>query len=254
MTSAHDPTPGERERFEHLLRGHASLLLTRAEAEELRVLAAADPARTRQVEEFTCVHDAFARERALLRAVRAPAEPAEEADEGHQRLARASVRAEEELRGRLLHTRPIVPLRARRRSAVWARVGLVVAVAAALFLVLRAVWPTSPPALVSGVPRDERAGQVVASIQMAPHVSSIDRSLSWSPVWHAQGYEVEVVDADGAVMMRRPSEQSRSTRWELTPDQIERLRARTDLRLRVRALDSSGLLVGATGDLPLRVE
>ncbi|MEZ5963059.1 MAG: hypothetical protein R3F56_04345 [Planctomycetota bacterium] len=220
------------------------------ERAELRALAEAPEVRAAMVE-FDHVHELCAHERALFAAVAAPAEAAEEADEGFARLAAAGARAESDLRGRLLH--PALHVAGRRRFLrVWLAVPLVAAAAFLLAYTLGAF--TAPPALHQEAPRDERAGGVVAGILLAPHLSAADRCLEWSPVWHARTYEVAVFDTGGKVLLQRPLEQARSTRWELTEEQIATLRAKGDLRLRVRALDGSGLVVGSTGDLPLQVQ
>lgn len=252
MTVMRERDGSDQERFEVLLRGHAVMHLTASEREQLQALAAADPARRRMVTDFDRLHTDLARERALFATVASPADPVEEADEGFARLAAASASAEDELRGRLLHTPNVRVLRPHRRLA---RIGVVIAALAAAAVIATKLGVFSgPPALQQGTPRDERAGSVVAHIMIAPHVSMVDRSLSWSVVWHAQTYEVAVLDAVGNVVLQRAPEQARSTRWELTTEQIDDLRVRPELRLRVRAFDGSGLLVGATGDLPLQVQ
>lgn len=251
MTSARERREPEAPRASALLRGHALGALTADEQAELRDLARQQTAVRAAMTEFDRVHALCAQERALFAAVAVPAEVAEEADAGYARLAAAGARAEGELRSRLSHPTVGVGPR-RRRLRAWHLLPLA---AAALLMAAWALgWFAPPPALHQGAPRDERAGGVVTSIFMAPHLSAADRRLEWSPVWHAQTYEVAVFDADGKVLLQRPSEHARSTRWELTEEQIATLRARTDLRLRVRALDGSGLVVGSTGDLPLQVQ
>lgn len=251
MTSAREPDDLDPRRFDALVRGHAVMQLTDAEQTQLRALAAGDPGRRRAVADFDELHRRFAQERALMAAVAAPGEPVEEVDEGFARLAAAAARAEDELRSRLLHAAGALPAPRRRLL----RFGLAVAALAAAVVLAFAFGPWSPPPrLHDSVPGDERAGGVVASIMMAPHLSAADRSLEWSPVWHARTYEVAVLDADGKVVLQRSPEQARSTRWDLTSQQVDTLRTRRELRLRVRALDGTGLLVGASGDLPLQVQ
>lgn len=238
--------------FEQLLRGHATLSLTAAEQGELRALAAADAECGEQVAAFTAVHQAFADERALYAAVAAPAQAVEESDESFARLAAAGARAENDLRSRLLHAPAPMRLRARQRP-----VRIVLKVAAALAAAALVAFALGvfdgPPALHQGVPRPEVAGGVAHTIVIAPHVSAADRTLSWSPLWHAASYDVVIVDAGGKVVLQRAADLARSTRWELTTQEFEQLRARPELRLRVRALDGMGLPVGTSGDLPLAV-
>lgn len=234
--------------------------LTADERGELSALAAAQPAVQDAKADFDHVHALCAQERALFEAVAAATEPAEEADPGFARLAAAGAGAESDLRGRLLHPAADVvhPRRPHRRPyrrpyrRLW--LALPLAAAAALVCGWALGWFAAPPALHQSAPRDERAGGVVSNILLAPHLSAADRRLEWSPVWHAQTYEVAVLDAGGKVLLQRSPEQARSTRWELTEEQIATLRASRDLRLRVRALDGSGLVVGSTGDLPLQVQ
>jgi len=249
VTSTTDPND-DGEEFAALLRAHATSILTAAEQVKLRALAAPDPERRRAVADFERLHADFAHERALRRSIVSPGHPAEEVDEGFARLAAAGAEAEAELRSRLLHANLVQP----SRRHVVRRVVLVgIGLAAAWWIASLLFGWHSPPPLDPGLPRDQRAGGVVANIMIAPHLSAADRALSWSPIWHAQSYEVTVLESDGKVVLQRPHDQARSTRWEFTGEQIEELRMLGELRLRIRALDGSGLLVGATGDLPLQV-
>ncbi len=250
--------------FEPLLRGHATLTLTAQERERLAQATAGDGARRAEVAAFDRVHAAFAGERALQAMVSAPVEAVEEGDEGFARLAAVGARCEADLRSKLLHPpgsvlfRPnlVRPLLFRSRSRAM-RVGLGV-VAALAAGVLLAIWLgafSAPPALHTGTPGREVAGGQAHSIVIAPRLSAADRTLSWSPLWHATSYEVVVVDARGNVVLQRASDQARSTRWELTTEEFEQLRAgQPELRLRVRALDGVGLPVGTSGDLPLSIK
>lgn len=250
--------------FEHLLRGHATLTLTAQERARLAQATASDRARRAEVAALDHVHAAFARERSLRAVVSAPVEAVEESDDGFARLAAAGARCELDLRGKLLHTprsgvsRPLIfrPLLFSTRARA-ARVGLGVVAALAAGLLL-AIWLgafSAPPALHKGTPGREVAGGDGHSIVIAPRLSAVDRSLSWSPLWHATSYEVVVVDARGNVVLQRSPDQARSTRWELTTEEFEQLRAgQPELRLRVRALDGVGLSVGTSGDLPLSIK
>lgn len=239
--------------FEGLLRGHATLTLTAQEREALGKITASDRARAAEVAGFDQVHAAFARERALFGAVSAPVEAAEEADEGFARLAAAGARAEAELRGRLLHAPAPVVLRPRRRGrrvVLWA----VAALAAGTLVALALDGFSGPPALQQGTPGREVAGGELHGIVIAPHLSAADRTLSWSPLWHAVSYDVVIVDARGNVVLQRAPDQARSTRWELTTREFDQLCVRqAELRLRVHARDGAGLSVGTSGDVPLTI-
>jgi hypothetical protein len=240
--------------FAALLQGHATLSLTAEERDRLLAACAGHPARAAQLEAFTRLHEVFARERAVFTAVAAPPDPAEEGDEGFARLAAAGARAQAELRSRLVHAPaqfPVVLPRRRRRILV----GLALLAAAMLAAFGLGVFDAGPPRLRPSAPLPGAAGGEGQSIVIAPRLSAADRTLSWSPLWHAQSYDVVVVDAAGNVVLRRSPDHARSTRWELTTAEFEQLRARRlELRLRVRALDGAGLPVGTSGDLPLALD
>lgn len=238
----------------HLQRAHLLGTLTTAERAQLREACAADAELARDVAADAALHDLFARERTLRVAALRPGEASEEADETMARLAAAGARAEGDLRARLLH--PVVaaprraPLRLLRAGAL-----AVAALAAAWWLATSLGWFAGPPALQSTKPGDERLGHEVAGIVIAPHLSAGERSLSWSPVWQASGYEAVVVDAAGRVVLERAAAHARSTQWELTVAEFDGLRQRGEpLRLRVRALDSTGICVSTSGDLPLTIK
>ncbi len=240
--------------FDLLLQGHANATLTAGERARLDALCAADAARAHTRSQLDALHAAFAAERALRAEVSAPLEAREEADEGFARVAKAAARAEDELRARLRHAPTTLTLRAPRRLRPLV-LGSLVALAAALVLAVLLGAFDRPPALQQGTPSGDRLGGDVVTIVIAPRLSSRDRTLSWSPVWHAHDYAAVIVDAAGKVVLERAAEHARSTRWELTVDEFENLRARSqDLRLRVQARDGLALPVATSGDLPLIIE
>lgn len=243
------------DRLAELLRAHATATLTADERAELEAVRRTDPECAAAVARVDAVHRAFARERALRARIAAPPDPAEEADEAFARMAAAAARAEAELRSRLLHR--ALPRVVVRRGRTWRRAAAIALLAAAGVLV--AAWfgafSSAPPTLRRSVPAPETAGGEGASIVIAPRLSAVDRTLSWGPLWHAATYDVVILDGAGNVVLRRAADRERSTRWELTADEFERVRAHAPgLRLRVRALDGAGLPVGTSGDLPLTIE
>lgn len=237
-----------------LQRAHLLGSLTASERARLREACGEDAALAREVAADLDLHDLLSRERGLLVDALRPVSPSEEADETMTRMLAASGRAEAELRARLLHAAQSAPVRAPRlrlRTAVL----VAVAVAAAVWIASALGAFGGPPSLQRSAPRDERAGGELSGIVIAPQLSASERSLSWGPVWHAHGYEVVVLDGAGKVVLQRGDAHTKSTQWELTTSEFETLRQRlAPLFLRVRALDSSGLCVTSSGDLPLTLK
>jgi hypothetical protein len=235
--------------FEQLLIGHGNAVLTAEETRRLRELAAARPGWAAEVRAIDAIHARFADERRLFDAVARPVEAREEADEGYRRLLRAGARAEDELRHRLLHEPTVtsIPAPRWRRRLSW----LVAAAAAAAILWFLPRGDVPPP-MLDRRPDDTRLGG--SAIVFMPQISRDARSFAWHQVVGASAYDASIVDAAGAVLLERSADQRSSSRWDLTPDEFDRLRGHPGgLFLRVVALDRAGVRISSSGELPFDV-
>ena len=243
--------PGsDADEFEQLLAAYANRELSGAQRQRLDTLVTS-PQRAAAVDELQALHDWLDDEASLRRVVAAPVEAREEQDATWQRIARSAALAGEELRVRLATAPdlPVVPAAGRR-----ARWLLLPAAAAAVLIVWLLLARGGPPALIDGRPDDSRLG-ATSRILMVPEISSRSPSFSWHAVPGARGYDVSVFDTQDNVVLERPAASAAATTWDLTRAEFAALRGhRGRLLLRVIARDGAGLVVGSTGDLPVRVK
>jgi hypothetical protein len=244
---------GGAEEFARLLTGHANRELTAAEDERLRRLAAGDARRGQAVAEIEQVHELFRAERELRAATEEPLAATAELDGTWQRLQRAAAAGEQELRARLRRAPAAGSFAGagRRRSRLLAG-ALALAAAAALVagLLLLQDRGDAPPL----IPRAPGAGELGggAVVLLEPEIRAEEPAVAWHPVPGALAYEVVAVDAGGKVLAQRAEERAKSTRWDLTAGEYERLRAaRGALFLRVMARDGAGIPIATSGDLVL---
>lgn len=231
--------------FDRLFAAHCNRELEPGEFEQLQVLAGADEERAQAVQEVETMHRLFASERALFAAAAAPLEPRDEADEVYRGLCRRAAQAEETLRASATAgTAPVSRARLLSAPRGW------VAAAAAAFLVVAAYalgvfTPAEPEDLrLRGIPR----------IQLEPEITRASPQISWHTVVGARTYDAVIVDAENRAILVRPDHASRSTAWQLTPDEFARLESAAGaVFLRVVALDGSGLELATTGDLQLNI-
>lgn len=243
-----------------LLEAHAGRSLTLDEDARLRALAADDLRRGADLAAFDALHRDLDAERRLFDEVSQPPSAAEEADEGYARLARAAAVAEEGLRAQLrfgdaARTKPQGGA-ARRRRATW--IG-VLAAAAAVALVVFLVWRgDAQPKLLTGEPDGTSLGGA-SRILMQSELRADRPVLTWHSLLGAARYDARISDARGELVLARPDADAASTTWELSSNQFAELRARAsrvppqELRLRIVARDGAGIVVGTTGELPLRL-
>ena len=245
MTSQH-----EREEFARLLAAHSNREIADAGVASLRRLASADPELGEELDAIDTMLATFDGERLLRSRILRPGDPRDEASPRYQALSRAAGRAEHALRERLLEqpVRPVVVARpVRARQLAWALL-----VAAAVLLGVFLALHRSPPLLTES-PRDERAGPV-AAIVLTPQISANASIVEWQAVAGASHYDVSIEDADANVVFSRGSEAKKSTRWDLSRDQIETLKSMPSLFLRVVARDGVGLVLASSHDVPLSVK
>lgn len=239
----------ERDEFARLLAAHANRELGDAGLASLRRLASADPELGSELDELDTMLATFDGERLLRDRVLRPSDGREEADDQFQALARAAGRAEHALRERLLVAPPRPRLLARPsrlRRAAWTLLAAA-AVLVGVFVVLHRA-----PALLTDAPRDERAGPVNA-IVLSPQISANASVVEWQPVPGASHYEVSIEDSDAKVVLTRDPAAKKTTRWDLSRDQIETLKRTPVLFLRVVARDGVGLVLASSHDVPLTV-
>lgn len=243
--------------FAMLLEAHAGRSLTLDEDARLRTLATGDAERRAELAAFDELHGAFDAERRLFERVAAPWTAAEEADEGVARLARAAAGAEDALRAQLRFAgaqamAPVAPRRGLRRASL-----VVAALAAAAVCVVAILLARggSGPGLLTGTPDDAVLG-AGSRIVMQSELRADRPLLSWHPVVGASRYDARIEDDRGELVLARPDTDAASTLWELSREQFAALHAhpgKTGLRLRIVARDGAKLVIGSSGDLPLRL-
>lgn len=232
--------------YAELMRAHALGALLPEERERLDELVDSDRERSQQLAEGDAVLYALAMEGELRAAVMTAAEPREEADATLQRLTRIAADAEQELRARLQHRSSGIVVGSNRP---WRRRAGMALLAAAAVLLLWFGFAQS--GLDTGTPDDRTAGTRLQLVLLQPTLTADARTISWAAVPGASGYHADILDVDGAVVLRRGDDLLKSTAWELSRDQYAKLLPRRPLRLRVTALDSVELPIGSSGDLEL---
>ena len=238
---------------DRLRQAHANRDLTVAEAMRLRDLATAAPDLANDLATIDGLHRLFDLEAELFADVVAPIEASEEFDETYARLARVAAATEPTVRARLLHGGADRRMPAPRTRWHLRRIVMYCAAAAAVLIatLLYTQSRSAAPPLMPGAP----SGEVLSGstpILLEPVLRTDAPSLSWHPVVNATRYDVVVVDAAGTVVLARDDFHATNHRWELTPDELARLTARTgELRLRIVARDGAGLAVATSGDLRL---
>ena len=248
MRDEQNPRDAEREQ---LLASHANRELLARDEHRLRSLAGSDSGMSALVNDLDELHRAFDAERTLRAKVAAPSEPVEEADLVYERLQRAAAKAEGLLRAQLsgTPTASVVSLVAsKHRTLAWS----LAAAAAALVVVFLVLRHTPAPGMLGETPKDQVAGP--RAIQLNPVLSAASPNVTWQAVPGARRYDVEVVGEDAKVVLERPQDAARSTRWDLSLEEMQLLRARTDaLYLHVVARSAIGTALATSNDVQLTV-
>jgi len=237
--------------YEELMRAQALGALLPEERERLHVLAREAHERAREVAETDAVLHAFAMERELRESVVAAGRPREEADAGLQRLTAVAAGAEQELRARLAHRSDRPAIVGGHAGGPWRRRAGVALLAAAAALLLWYGIGIMGNGLDTAVPDDKVAGGRLQLVLFNPTLTADARTISWAAVGGASGYDVDILDRTGVVVLRRGDDLRKSTAWKLTPDQYGGLLPHRPLRLRVTALDGVDLPFATSGDLEL---
>ena len=240
----------ERDEFARLLAAHTNREIDDRGLATLRRLANADSDLASELDAIDKVLATFDREQLLRERVMRPSEAREEAEDQYQALVRAAARAEQQVRERVLQQplRPAIVAAPRRlRRLAWVMMAAAM-VMLGVFLALH-----RSPSLMTDTPKDERAGPVRA-IVLSPQVSADTAFVEWQAVSGASHYDVAIEDGDGKVVLERPPQAKRSTRWDLSRDQIEKLKSQAALYLRVVARDGVGLVLASSHDVPLTVK
>ena len=235
--------------YQQLFMAHANRELEPEGVAQLEAMVGQDSGRQRDLRELDQLHGWLDGERELRAAVMAPPEPREDSSEVFQKLTRRAARTEQALRTMasdglvepVVAARPILTFR--RVAGLVAAAVILVGVSAALGLFSGEQAPPKNIVLNEMMP-----------IVLEPELTAKSRSFSWHAVVGVAHYDCVIVDGENRPVVERAEQYARSTVWELTEAEYDRLANHVGpLFLRVAGFDGVGFQLASTGDLELSV-